>query len=92
MQIDGTIWECMQATYKILQAACGPQATGLPTPVYHSDVPAIAVLFLQKSRVQKMERITHEFGAMSELQQYQLQNAPASSQAVFEACDIRTFC
>jgi len=39
-----------------------------------------------------MERITHEFGAMSELQQYQIQNASASSQTAFEACDIRTFC
>jgi len=51
------------------------------------------ILFcLQKTRVQKMERITYELGAMSELQQYQLQNASTSSQAVFEACDIRTFC
>lgn len=44
-----------------------------------------------KSLVQKMEHTTCELGAMSELQQYTLQNTTTSSQAAFEACDITTF-
>lgn len=44
-----------------------------------------------KSLVQKMERTTCELGAMSELQQYKLQNTTTSSQAAFEACDTTTF-
>jgi len=56
------------------------------------DLKCAHAVLLQKSLVQKMERTTCELGAMSELQQYQLQNTTTSSQAAFEACDITTFC
>jgi len=56
------------------------------------DLTCVHAVLLQKSLVQKMERATCELGAMSELQQYQLQNTTTSSQPAFEACDITTFC